>query len=498
MTVARHVVLVAVATAGALSPARAGPTSVGERAGRAERGLLPAIVFQGEAGTPVALTDRMAYHKVPGLSVAVIDDNSIAWARGYGVARAGEVAPVTVDTVFQAGALSKSVSTVGILRLAEASGMSLDEDVNAWLQSWKVPANAFVSQEKATLRRLLSHTAGVNLDGFAGYSPGEPIPTLRQLLDGVAPARNAAVAVEAVPGSRFRPSGGAFLIAEQLVRDLARQPFDAWAKTAVFDKLRMDGSSFAQPLPEGWRARAASGHSDRGEKLAGDWKVYPEQAAAGLWTTPSDLARLMLEISSAATTGRDGKVLSAAAARQMLTEQTAGMGLAGGMGLGVQVSGSDRGEHFSQAGRNSGYDALMVMYPRAGQGAVIMINGNNNDGLVGEVLQSIAREYRWPDYKPATQREVRKVDPELLKTYEGHYGAEGSQITVRADGHRLFLEARGVGRLDLLPEADGSFIGSRLPLRVAFKKVVAGRPSVLEVVSGSSRQEALRVDEPGK
>jgi CubicO group peptidase (beta-lactamase class C family) len=486
MAAAPRFILVAFATAAAFSPAKAAPANADGRIAHVEAGLIPGIVFRGEAGRSATLADRMRYHKVPGISLAVINDNAVAWARGYGVARAVQPEPVTPRTVFQCGALSKVVSAVGVLRLAESKGISLDADVNERLLTWKVPPGALTSHEKVTLRRLLSHTAGVNIDGFAGYAPGQPLPTLRQLLDGTPPARNAAVAVEAVPGRAYRPSGGAFLILQQLIQDVEGRTFDDWAKTEVFDKLRMADSTFAQPLPDKWRARTACGHSEQGDPLAGGWRVYPEQAAAGLWTTPSDLAALMLEISSAAS-GHDGKVLSAAAARQMLTPQTRGVGFC------FQLKGSDRGRQFSHAGRNSGFDALMVMYPGTGQGAVVMLNCNNNDGLAAEVVQSIAREYQWPDYKPTTQREVRAVDPELLKSYEGRYGSRGdSEITVRSEGRRLFLEGPGVGRLELFGEEGETFAASRLPLRVAFKKPVAGRPSVLEILSGSSRQEVPR------
>jgi hypothetical protein len=141
---------------------------------------------------------------------------------------------------------------------------------------------------------------------------------------------------------------------------------------------------------------------------------------------------------------------------------------------------------------------MMIMYPRTGQGAVIVLNGNNNDELVGEVLQSIAREYQWPDYKAITQREVRKVAPDVLKSFEGRYGSGASEMTVRSEGNRLFLDGRGMGRLELLAEEGNAFVGSRLPLRFAFKNIVRGRPSVLEVASGSSRQEVPRVADLGE
>jgi CubicO group peptidase (beta-lactamase class C family) len=186
------------------------PAAVEARIARVESGLLPPIVVAGRPVPPMTLSARMAGLKVPGVSIAVINDGAVEWAKGYGVVEAGTTNPVTSRTLFQAASISKPVAALAALRLVEQGKLALDEDVNAKLTSWKVPENEFTKTEKVTLRRLLSHTAGLTVHGFSGYPAGTPVPTLVQVLDGAKPANSAAVRVDVVPGTIMRYSGGGF------------------------------------------------------------------------------------------------------------------------------------------------------------------------------------------------------------------------------------------------------------------------------------------------
>src|SRR5580658_272790 len=266
------------------------------RIGRIERGLLPAAIIRGQPLPVMTLADRMKYYSVPGLSIAFFEHGQVAWARGYGLADVAADKPVTPATLFQAASDSKSVTALAALRLVQERKLNLDEDVNVKLKSWKVPDNEFTKNEKVTLRRLLSHTAGVTVGGFAGYKAGDPLPTTVQILNGEKPANNEAVRVARTPGKEFRYSGGGYVVVQLLLMDVTGKSFPALMHDLVFQPLGMTHSTFGEPLPRRLWPNAALPYDAHGEPIQGGWHTYPEMAPAGLWTTPSDLARFANEI----------------------------------------------------------------------------------------------------------------------------------------------------------------------------------------------------------
>jgi CubicO group peptidase (beta-lactamase class C family) len=275
----------------------------------------------------------MSLYDAPGVSVAVWDDFKLVWAKAYGVKAAGGRDAVTLDTLFQAGSISKPVAAIAAMQQVERGTLSLDADINTALRSWKVPQNELTAKEKVTLRRLLSHRAGLTVHGFPGYGVNAPIPTLVQVLDGAKPANTAPVRVDLLPGTKFRYSGGGTTIVQLALQDVLGKPFPEIMKAAVIDRLALKNSTFEQPLPAARAAQAATGHYGSGRAVDGRWHVYPEMAAAGLWTTPSDLGRIAIEIARAKK-GESTRLLKPATVVEMLTpasreepdEQTPGLG----------------------------------------------------------------------------------------------------------------------------------------------------------------------------
>jgi CubicO group peptidase (beta-lactamase class C family) len=347
-----------------------------------ETGLGPAVRAAGKPARHWALAERMDHYKNPGLSIAVINEGRIEWARGYGVKAAGDPEPVTSETLFQAGSISKPVAALVALSLVESGRLELDSDVNATLKSWKVPSNEFNEQSPVTLRGILSHTAGLTVHGFPGYAAGAPVPTVVQVLDGEKPANTAPVRVDTVPGRAWRYSGGGYTVMQLLVQDVTGQAFPDAAKEFVLAKLGMDRSTYEQPLPERLRPQAATGHNG-GVPIAGRYHTYPEMAAAGLWTTPTDLACVAVEVQRTLR-GESNRVLSPVDMERMLTP-----GL-GGYGLGFTIGGSGDARTFSHGGVDEGFQAMLVGYSRIGKGAVVMTNGNRGLALIGELLRSVA------------------------------------------------------------------------------------------------------------
>ena len=349
----------------------------------------------------------MAFYKTPGVSIAVINDGKLEWARGYGVLEAGGNNPVTTATLFQACSISKPIAAMAALSLVDRGKLDLDEDLNRLLESWKIPQNEFTREKKVTLRRLLSHTAGTTVSGLRGYAADEQVPTLRQILEGVKPANPEAVRIDAVPGTQWRYSGGGFLVLQQLLIDVSHKPFPQIMRELVLQKLEMKQSTYQQPLPLSLRAQAARGHQPNGEKVNGNWFVYPEMAAGGLWTTPSDLARVVIELQKAKA-GKSNRVLSRKMANEMLSDQMQNFPVAmvserygrpiKNQGLGFRLEGEGRAARFSHHGGNTGYRCFLVAYNDLGQGAVVMTNSDNGFELVQEIIRSIAKEYNWPNY----------------------------------------------------------------------------------------------------
>ena len=356
-------------------------------------------------GEHLAVESLIESYKAPGLSVAIIDNFKITDTRVYGVTEAGGATPVTPRTLLQAGSVSKPVAAVGALRLVQDGKLSLDEDVNRKLKSWHVPENEFTKEQKVTLRRILSHSGGLTVHFFPGYAVGKQLPTLPEILDGKPPANTGPVRVDFVPGTRWRYSGGATLIEQQLMIDVTGKQFPQLMRELVFDPLGMNDSTYEQPLPPSRAAVAASGTFASGETVPGKWHVYPEMAAGGLWTTPTDLAKLAIEI-TLSKRGQSNRVLSEAMTREMLKVQIQHVEeISLGdeqhrdrMGLGFFLGDETRPDLFGHIGQDQGFQAMLMMFADTGQGAAVMSNSDYGIMLGDFVLDQIAKERGWKEY----------------------------------------------------------------------------------------------------
>jgi CubicO group peptidase (beta-lactamase class C family) len=363
------------------------PASADRRIQRIEANLVEVATSDNQPPLRLPLQKLMEVYKVPGLSVAVIDNFRIAWAKGYGVLEAGSSQPVTPKTLFQAGSISKPVAAAGALALVEQGKLALDEDVNQRLKLWKLPENEFTRTEKVTLRRLMSHSAGLTVHGFPGYDVDEPLPTLVQILNGEKPANTQPIRVDLVPGTKTRYSGGGVTIEQQLMIDVSGKPFPALLRQLVLDKVGMADSSYEQPLPPARAALTAVGTRGDGKAVHGRWHIYPEMAAAGLWTTPTDLAKFAIEI-ALSRHGKSNRVLSEKMTTQMLTP------VLDYAGLGFFLE-KDKPGQFGHNGADEGFQALLSMNCETGQGVAIMANSDNGISVGAYLLRSVAKEYGW-------------------------------------------------------------------------------------------------------
>jgi len=338
----------------------------------------------------LTLVQVMERFRVPGMSVAVIRDFRIHWAKSYGVADVETGRPVDEGALFQAASISKPVTAMAALRLAQEGRLSMDGDVNAILESWKVPASALAEQGSATPRSLFSHASGADDGfGFPGYDPSAPRPTVVQILDGETPSNVGPVVFARPPYQAMKYSGGGLTIMQLALTDLTDLPFEELLRQLVLDPLGMTGSTYEQPLPPSRAEKAARAHNGAGRPMGAPWHVYPEQAAAGLWTTPSDLARFVIEVQKAYR-GPAGAVLNQASAREMIAPIGVG---AYAVGLGIEKRGE--GWYFSHGGSNWGFRANIVGHVRSGYGLVVMTNGDNGSAVIAELEARVAATYGW-------------------------------------------------------------------------------------------------------
>ena len=359
--------------------------------------LLPVVIFASgcssvlEPEDPTDIGAWLELYDGPGAAVAVINDFELDYVEVHGVMSRATREPVTEETLFQAASLSKGVSAVGVLSLAEDGLVSLDREINDYLTSWELPDNPLQQSEKVTLRRLLSHTAGTTVSGFRGYRIPEPVPTLIQVLDGVPPANSEPIVVDLVPGSRFRYSGGGYLVMQQAVMDVTGQAFEEFIDERVLRPAGMTRSTYVMPLPASRRAYAASGYYADGTPVPGGRHIYPETAAASLWTTPADVARFLIDL-QLSLRGDPDRILTRESAELAIAEVKRDYGL--GFDLWTQ-----RGQaYFGHYGANDGFRGRMIAHRFAGYGVVILTNSDNGHEFADAVARVIGKREGWPGY----------------------------------------------------------------------------------------------------
>lgn len=490
-------------------PAPASPPSIvpgpEDRIRRVEAGI-PAVT-QGERTLQLSLDQWMQALAVPGLSIAVIDDYRIAWTNAYGVTTPGASgSPITPGTMFQAASIAKPVTALAVLHQVENGRMDLDEDINSYLLSWKLPEGDLQAGEKVTLRRLLAHAGGITPGGFTGYGRTDPAPAIADVLDGVSPAGNAPARVVSKPGTEVAYSGLGYTLLQVALEDLLQRPFEAIMQETVLQPLGMHDSTFEQQLPTALRARAASGHLGVGAAVEGGWRVHPELAAAGLWTTPADLATLIIDVAKSRR-GDKGRLLSSDVARQMLSLQQDGMGL----GFVVREDGAHG--HFTHSGGNTGYFSHFEMLADTGQGIVIMTNSDAGQALASLLIASVAIEYDWPlperrqvvgmradrlfaqHDRVANQRVKIDVDPAVLSRYVGKYRlAPQLMFDITLVDGQLRVRLGDQPQFPLFAESPTKFFLEVVDAQITFMIDASGTPTGLVLHQGGRDQQAARIE----
>lgn len=452
-----------------------------------EKGLLKSVYFKGTKPEKMNIYERMQYYKVPGLSIAVMDDFDIEWEKYYGVKNIETAQPLTDETIFQAGDLSQFISALGSLYYVEQGKIDLDTDINAYLESWKIPSYDILYKEKITLRRLLTHSAGFFQVEFPGYGHDEPVPDLIQVIKGEKPAENPPLYPTYEPGSEVLRSDAGFVILQLLLEDISGRSFSEVMDEVVFSRGQMKNSTFENPLPESWKPRSATGHDREGNPLPGKAKIYPEVAALGLWTTVSDYAEMILDIVETAR-GTGNSVISTRLAREMLTPQ---LGL---QAMAVHVEGEGDWIHFLLSGHCSGFDSFFVFYPQKGQGIVAMTNSSNGIYLIEEVLRAVASAYNWPDFLPE-EKPLYKLPAELAQHYVGKYRVnQNFFLDISQYDHYLLVQPTAQAPTKFYLETQTTFFSTDPYTQIQFLKNKEGKVTGLILRQKRTRLEAEKIN----
>jgi CubicO group peptidase (beta-lactamase class C family) len=454
-------------SAGATEPKRADGCIFSEAAHRnkaaVENQLLPKVRFSGEDSPGRSIGERMDELNVPGLSFALIRGGQIEWSEGYGVKAAGEDAPVTCETLFQAASLSKPVTLIAAMRMHEAGLIDIDTDIQPYLKEYKLPAGGHSADNPVTFRNILSHTSGLSAGGFMGYAEDEIFPTDIEVLTGTGSANSAKVEAPKAPGAELAYSGGGYTIAEVAMQDVTGKSFKAIMDEWILRPAGMKRSDFAQPLPISKHHEAALGHDSGGKPLEGGWRNHPEQAAAGLWSTAGDMATFMLEVYRAYR--GDSDILDQDTVREMIA------GRRDGHAYGFRVDGDDGSLSIRHYGGNVGYRSFMMINLETGDGAAYLTNSDNGGALGDELLLGTSKVYGWPGYhqieKTRAQRSVEELKV-LVGTYEFGGGLRVS-IDYRASENAIGIIFPNGDRYSLTPVlGEDEFIHHETGVEVSF------------------------------
>ena len=457
---------------------------------KVENSLSPDVVY-GDTTPKLNILQQMKTYNINGVSIAVIKDYKIDWAKGYGWADVNEKRPVTVNTRFQAASISKSLNSLAILKLVQQGKLDLNVDINNYLKTWKFPYDSLSGNKKITIANLLSHSAGLSVHGFAGYTPGDSIPTIMQILNGVRPANSPAIRSQFEPSKKFQYSGGGTTITQLMLTDVTGMKFEDYLKKEVLQPIGMANSFYNQPPPAGTNelATAYNGNTE----VKGKYHIYPEQAAAGLWTTPTDLAKYIIE-TQLEYEGRSTKVLSQQMMKKRLTPY-----IDSSVALGVFIINKSGEKYFSHNGGNEGFLSTTYGSFKGGNGVVVMINGDNFS-IIPELVNSVAIVYGWKDFYTPDRKKVNTIPKDTLLSYTGKYLLVTDTLSVTfCNDNEMQLCARQNNQpadgLKMIPTGNREFSVKEMPgiiVRVLYNN--DGKVEALEIDERGNKTKAVKIN----
>ncbi|MBC7850875.1 MAG: beta-lactamase family protein [Chitinophagaceae bacterium] len=466
--------------------AQPGSESITSKISRVENTLSPPVIY-GDTIPHANIYDRMKATGTKAVSIAVIRNYKIEWAKAYGWADEAEQRKATTETRFQAASISKSLNSLGVLKLAQQGKLDPEADINTYLKSWKFPYDSLAHGKTISVNNLLSHTAGLGVHGFPGYKRGKQLPTALQVVKGESPVNTARVRSLFEPGKKMQYSGGGTTITQLVVTEITGRAYHEYMLDEVLKPLGMTNSSYQQPPAD--TTKLATGYYRNGKPVTGKFHVYPEQAAAGLWTTPTDLAKYIIEC-QLAYEGKSAKVLNQSWTRKRLTPY-----IDSNVALGVFIENRGGIRYFNHNGGNEAFLCTSYGSLKDGYGVVIMINGDDFS-VIGELLNSVAQVYDWKDfYKPPFKKIVTPAKDSLAR-YVGDYLVMKDTISLQFCGDDICLRQNGQpsGGYKAIFSSNINFEIGEVPgafFRVLFN--AEGKAEALELKQGGNTLKLERI-----
>ena len=424
-----------------------------------ENGLLPSILVKGDSIKSFNLEKRMEHYKVPGVSIAIVENGKIKWAKGYGYANTETGTKVNASTLFQAGSISKPLAALSALKLFENDSLELNKDVNYYLKNWQIPENKFTETEKVTLEKLLTHTAGITVHGFPGYQQTDEFPEIIDVLNGN--GNTGKIVVDTIPGSIWRYSGGGYTVMEKVVEDVSGLSLDDYMSKNILNPIGMKNSTYQQPIAKEFQNNISAAYDRNGNLIKGLWNNYPEQAAAGLWTTPSDLAMYCIEIQDIAQGKKEG-ILTKETVQKMLSKHK------NDWGLGPSLQNENDSLIFGHGGKNAGFTNDMKAYAYQGNAVIVMTNADNGGDLIGEILRAVSNYYNW-GISNQKVIEATNISSDVLIKYVGKFQLENRNIIIDFQIIENQLYAKGPNKsFQFVAISNSKFIDRETGIEIEF------------------------------
>lgn len=464
-----------------------------------ENNLIPFVPVKGFKSWTIA--ERMKFYNVPGVSIAVIKDYKIDWAKGYGWADTLKKQKVNNQTMFSAGSISKFVMACAALKLVQDGKLTLEDPINNYLKSWKVKDNEWSVMKPISLRMLLSHTAGTSQTSYFGFTPDKKtFPTVVEILNGDPIAESRGVVVNSKPGKEFRYSGGGSMIAQMAIMDVAQQDFATFCDQTIFKPLGLKNTTFEQPLPQKFQDKLSWGYSEA-SWFKGMPYVYPQQAAAGLYTTPTDLAQFFIAVQKSYQ--NKGNFLSNDLVKQMLTPQAS---VSDGsykeeIGIGPFLiqrtdNKSEEGKYFEFTGVNAGFLAYGMGSFENGNGVIIMLNsGDDVNGLGKEIRRSVAKTYNWTNFLPDEIKPITLSEVALEQFYGRYRNGPDEVVYLRREKNYLVENINEGSAIYCFPIAKDSIIFTDYNVKGFFKRNAEGKVISLQTAYQNKPMPRMEADE---
>ena len=418
-----------------------------ERIENIENNLVPIHYLKGRTNEKT-ISQMMEEDKIPGVSIAFFDNGKISWQKTYGYSNLRDSTKVTTNTLFNGASLSKPVTAMAALKLVEQGVLSLNENVNKYLEGWKVPDNKFTEIEKVTLKRLISHTAGFERYVQSSYFPDEAFPTIGQMLSGEKPSIDPAVSVVSVPGQKEVYSNPGYSVIEKLLEVVTDKTFNDLLTELIFKPVQMTHSSFEQPVPKHFSQQIATGYSNELDPYP--YKLFPYKAAGGIWTNPTDLAKFLITLLEDHHSGTN-VLLSKSMTDSVFTQSPTRLGFA-------KIYNNESSDIlFEHWGSNSGFTCYMVSSLQHKQGVVIMTNSDNGMSLMSDIARAVAVANDWDFLQPKVF-EPYSLEMEALNPFTGKFKGGDEEMGFEVvEGILHFIGDTGAKSI-LIPVSEDKFI----------------------------------------